>query len=319
MKTRMIERRLRAADPARGVDLDGATDATDDLRDSITGTAAADVGFDTSEIVLPAETALPAAPGRGSRLRRRHALVAAAAAVVLVGTVAGAVTVVADRGADDGPDVATANSAVTTTVPSDRQPSSPTTTVPHPTGSTLPPITIPTPTTVPGPGTGPETPGGGAPGNPSLPRCIDFDRPYPGWELRGHLLQQVPGGFGGLYDGGTGALVVSHLPGQQAAVARAKEAFDGTVCAQSPAIDYRVVANTAARLEALMGRLQSGGDISLHQQGVEVNAYGVDDSINKLRVGLAEVTPAAEQAVLDVLGASSDEVHFEQADVGAPV
>ena len=34
-----------------------------------------------------------------------------------VGTVAGAVTVVADRGSDDGPDVATANSSVTTTVP----------------------------------------------------------------------------------------------------------------------------------------------------------------------------------------------------------
>ena len=231
-------------------------------------------------------------------------------------------TVVADRGSDDGPDVATANSSVTTTAPSSRPSSAPSTTLP--TGGTIPPITIPTPTTVPGgnPGAGPETPGGGgggAPGDPTLPRCLDFDRPYPGWELRSYLLQQVPNGFGGLYGGGTGTLVVAHLPGQQVTVARAKAAFDGTVCAESPAIDYRVVANSVARLEQLMGQLQSGGDITLHQQGVEVNAYGVDDSINKLRVGLAEVTPAAEQAVLDVLGASADEVHFEQADVGAPV
>ena len=56
MKT-PTERRLRDADPARGVDLDGASDAARGLRDAITGTAAIEpVGFDTSEIVLPTET-----------------------------------------------------------------------------------------------------------------------------------------------------------------------------------------------------------------------------------------------------------------------
>ena len=311
MKT-PTERRLRDADPARGVDLDGASDAARELRDAITGTAAIEaVGFATSEIVLPTET--PPA----SRLHRRHALVAAAAAVVLVGTVAGAVMVVADRGSDDGPDVATANSIVTTTVPSSRPSSAPSTTLP--TGGTLPPITIPTPTTLPGAGPGSEAPGGGSPATGPRPRCFDFDRPYPGWELRGHLLQAVPNGFGGLYDGGTGTLVVTYVAGHQGAVANAKAAFDDTVCAQSPAIDYRVVSNSAARLEQLMVRLRDGGDIALHQQGVEVNSFGVDDAANKLRVGLAEVTPATEQAVLDVLGATSDEVHFEPADVGAPV
>jgi hypothetical protein len=314
MKTPTTDRRLRDADPARGVDLDGAADAARELRDAITGTAAIeDMGFDTSEIVLPTETP------RASRLHRRHALVAAAAAVVLVGTVAGAVTVVADRGSDDGPDVATANSSVTTTVPSSRPSSAPSTTLP--TDGTLPPITIPTATTLPGsgPGTGPETPGGGMPATGPGPRCFDFDRPYPGWELRGYLLQQVPNGFGGLYDGGTGTLVVTYVSGHQDAVTRAKQAFDDTVCAQSPAIDYRAVSNSAARLEQLMARLRDGGDIALHQQGVEVNSFGVDDAANKLRVGLAVVTPANEQAVVTELGAGAGEVLFEQADVGAPV
>ena len=310
MSPSTIDRRLRDADPARDLELDGTFDVARELRDAIAGTAAVEAdGFDTTEIVLSGENE------GGPRVRRRHALVAAAAAVVVLGTVAGAVTVVADRGSDDAPDVATANSSVTTTVPAGTPSSAPTTTIP--TAGSLPPITIPTGTTI--PGSGPDTPGGGSPATSPLPRCLDFDRPYPGWELRGYLLQQAPNGFGGLYDGGTGALVVNYVPGHQVAVARAKAAFDGTVCAESPAIDYRAVTNPLARLEQLMGQMQNGGDITLHQQGFEVNAYSVDDSINRFRVGLAEVTPAAEQAVLDVLGAGADEVRFEQADVGAPV
>jgi hypothetical protein len=315
MKTSMVERRLRDADPARGLELDGVSEATSELRDAIAWTAVVEAGaFDTAEIVLTSDGA------NGSRLHRRHALVAAAAAVLLAGTVAGAVTVVADRSSDDGPDVATANSAVTTTVPS-TGPSSvpPNTTLPS-TGE-LPATSLPTGATLPGagPGAGADTPGGGSPATTPGPRCLDFDRPYPGWELRTYLLQQAPNGFGGIYDGGTGALVVAYVPGHQDVVARAKAAFDETVCAQSPAIDYRAVSNSTARLELLMARLRDGGDIALHGLGVEVNSFAVDDSINRLRVGLAEVTPANEQAVLDELGAVAHEMQFEQADVAAPV
>jgi hypothetical protein len=288
MSMRTIEERLRGADPAQRFELDVATDASArSLRDAIIAVDEPGAGspFDTVEFVLGAS---------GRSVRRGRAIVVA----------------VARHSSDDTPNVATAGSTAGSTEPSTATSATPSTVVP-PTAAE-PSITIPVPTTA-----GAPNPAVTVPVAPANEPCRGAGAPYDAWGLRAYLVQQVPDGFGGVYGGSAGTLVVNVIAGREAAVADAKAEFDARSCTASPATDYETVRNTVVRMEVLKQRMAFAA-AQLEAEGVDVNSYGVDDAANRLRVGLANVTGDNEQAVLDALSATRDEVVFEQQDVISP-
>ncbi len=143
-------------------------------------------------------------------------------------------------------------------------------------------------------------------------------QPFDAWELRERLAKKLRSRFGGLHGDGDAIVVSTTSDGAsleaRSEVAAAQAASDTD---DPPVVDYRVVRNSFVRLARLDKRLQRATR-GLEEAGVDVTAIELDDSANRLVVGLADDSPAAEEAVLRTLRATREEIVFEtQAPVPA--
>lgn len=151
--------------------------------------------------------------------------------------------------------------------------------------------------------------------DPEPPAANSGTVPYDAWGLREHLRSCE--GFAGLFYEQTGTLVVLVTPGSFAAVRQALWQFNAGR-RDIPSSRIEDADHSLRRLETLMDKMHEQHSV-LQREGVEVVSYGVDDRANALLVGLGRNTAEDRTTVLSRLGASADEVVFEQAEVARPM
>lgn len=157
------------------------------------------------------------------------------------------------------------------------------------------------------PADGPVTP-------PAPTSSAPAPQPYDAASLSAALQNASPAGFGGIYYAPDGSLVVQYNSSSALShLQSVKAQYDAAQPVSTPATQFQSVAHAFSRLQQLQGQA-TAAHADLQSGGATVNFVGVDVPANRLRVGLATNSPAAQATVLRVLGATADELEFAQAE-----
>jgi hypothetical protein len=142
------------------------------------------------------------------------------------------------------------------------------------------------------------------PAPPSTPAAAPADL----WGLREKLRAEHGDTFGGLYADAAGRPVLTAIPGGEGAVRAAQQRLAGTFRLTGAAAQPRVV-TVKHSLDRLEGLKAAVVERDLMGAG-PVNLVDVDETTNRVYVGLEADTPANRAAVLTATGATADEVSF---------